>query len=257
MLVRHSFVHGIMPVINFFSRRGYVQYRPDRYEKRFREFKPLQKIWERGRRGNNRGDYARLYFLISNIEALEESGVPGAVAELGVFKGSSAKIIRQFAPNRELYLFDTFEGFPEEHAKRDPTGTGTGGYASGLDQVRDFVGDDPAIKYCKGMFPETASMVPESTKFALVHLDCDLYTPTKAAMEFFYPRLAPGGLLILHDYHSGCWPGVTQAADEYLADKPEGLIRVPDKSGTAALMKQRDITVSHVSPAAERAGEPA
>lgn len=80
-------------------------------------------------------------------------------------------------------------------------------------------------------------MIPEGTAFAMVHLDCDLYLPTKAALEFFYPKMVRGGLLILHDYDSGCWPGVTLAADEFFADKPEGLIRIPDKSGTAAMIK--------------------
>jgi O-methyltransferase len=180
-----------------------------------------------------------LYFLVASVEALEENGVPGAIAELGVYKGSSAKIIHHLAPDRDLYLFDTFDGFPESHARRDPGAIAAGGYAYGFDEVRRFIGDHPNIRYCKGTFPETATMAPADVKFAMVHLDCDLYVPTKAALEFFYPRLVPGGLLILHDYYSGCWPGVPRAVDEFLADKPEGLIRIPDKSGTAALTKLR------------------
>ena len=79
--------------------------------------------------------------------------------------------------------------------------------------------------------------LPEDARFALVHLDCDLYAPTRAAMEFFYPRLTRGGLLVVHDYASGHWPGVVRAVDEFLADKPEKPVLIPDKSGSAALVK--------------------
>lgn len=90
---RHVFVYAILRGINFAARRAYLQYRPDRYADRFGEIASLQKLWEYGRRGNNRGDYARLYFLIANIEALDKAEIAGAFAELGVFKGSSAKIM--------------------------------------------------------------------------------------------------------------------------------------------------------------------
>jgi len=238
-LMRHGLAHGLMPLVNYLSRRCYVQYRPDCYGERFREITELQRFWEHGRRGNNRGDYARLYFLISCMEAIEEDGIPGAIAELGVYKGGSAKVLHHLSQHRPLYLFDTFSGFPEEHASDEAEPTEAGHYACSLDQVRAFLGDHPSIHYCKGVFPTTTALVPTDTAYALVHLDCDLYLPTKAALEFFYPRLAPGGLLILHDYASGSWPGVTRAADEFLRDKPEGLIRIPDKSGTATLVRQR------------------
>jgi len=250
-LARHGLVYGLIPLINALSNRVYVQYRPDRYAGQDDNVRVLRKLWDAGGQHNNAGDYARLYFLMTSIEAIEEAGVPGAFAELGVYKGSSAKIMHHLAPGRDLYLFDTFNGFPEQHARADPGRIEVGGYASGLDEVRRFVGDDPRIRYCEGMFPETSHMVPDGVRFALVHLDCDLYVPTKAALEFFYPRLEPGGLLILHDYHSGCWLGVPQAVDEFLADKPEGLIRIPDKSGTAALVKQTGTPASRAGPGSQ------
>jgi len=237
-LMRHSLAHGLMPLVNYLSRRSYVQYRPERYGKRFREIAELQRFWEHGRRGNNRGDYARLYFLIACLEAIEEDGISGEMVELGVYKGNSAKIMHHLSPHRRLFLFDTFSGFPERHTRGHGEPTEAGHYACDVHPVREFLGDHPNLHYCPGIFPDTAAMVPEQSAFALVHLDCDLYLPTKAALEFFYPRLVPGGFLILHDYASGSWPGVTRAADEFLRDKPERLISIPDKSGTAALVRQ-------------------
>lgn len=236
-LLRHVVVYILMPAVNFISHRCYVQHRPDAFAARYEELLPLQRIWEKGRRGNNRGDYTRLYFLLSNIEALTRAGVPGAFAELGVYKGTTAKIMNHAAPERDLFLFDTFDGFPECHAAADPVDIAPGGYAGSLDEVRRTVGDADNVHYCAGIFPKTAALVPAGTSFALVHLDCDLYEPMKAALRFFYPRMNAGALLIVHDYHSGCWPGVTDAVDEFLADKPEQLVLIPDKSGTAALRR--------------------
>jgi hypothetical protein len=59
----------------------------------------------------------------------------------------------------------------------------------------------------------------------------------KAGLEFFYPRLAPGGLLLLHDYSSGCFPGAKQAVDEFAKTIPENIVLQPDKSGTAIIRK--------------------
>jgi len=73
--------------------------------------------------------------------------------------------------------------------------------------------------------------------FCLVHLDCDLYAPFQAALRYFYPRLVSGGFLILHDYANAHWKGAEKAVDEFFADKPEKVIPIPDKSGTAVLRK--------------------
>lgn len=234
--MRHVFVHIIMPVVNFLSCRGYVQYRPDGYYFGWKQRFDLQGEWEKGCHGNLRGDYVRLYFFMQNIETVERNGIEGAFAELGVYKGNTAKLMHKLAPERELYLFDTFSGFPDGHVTEETPGARQGHYAHSLARVSKYLGKSPKIHYCKGVFPETADMVPEDVRFAFVHLDSDLYTPTKAGLEFFYSRLAPGGVLVLHDYKTG-WKGVTRAVDEFFADKPERPVRVPDKSGTAALIK--------------------
>jgi O-methyltransferase len=61
--------------------------------------------------------------------------------------------------------------------------------------------------------------------------------PTADALAFFYPRMSPGGFIVLHDYGSGAWPGIAQAADAFFKDKPEGIVRIPDKSGTAVVRR--------------------
>lgn len=235
---RFLVVYFVMP---FFNRGGssfYLSHRPDfaRFLDK-KEMSQIARLWEHGQPGNNRGDWPRLYFFIANIRDLEKRGVPGAIAEVGVHKGTTAKLIGRLAPNREMYLFDTYEGFSSRDTQKDPSRAAPGAFSGPLQQVKDFVGEAPNIHYCKGVFPDTSSLVPEGECFALVHVDCDLYEPMKAACEYFYPRLSPGGILIVHDYHSGCWPGVPKAVDESLQGKPERLALIPDKSGTAMLIK--------------------
>jgi Macrocin-O-methyltransferase (TylF) len=70
-------------------------------------------------------------------------------------------------------------------------------------------------------------------RFALVHIDVDLYEPTRAALEFFHPRLSPGAVMICDDYGFASCPGARKAVDEYLADKADVAIELP--SGQALI----------------------
>ncbi len=224
------------------GRPFYVQYRPD-FETgsgRFTEAPALIKDWVHGMEENNWGDLARLYFLYENVQRLEREQIPGDFAELGVYKGCSAKVLHQLAPSRRFWLFDTFAGFADADAERESlrqVKRQDFGDTS-LPAVRAFLGDSALLNYAVGRFPETLAGVPVDTNYALVHLDCDLEEPMRAGLEYFYPRISAGGLLIVHDYGSGLWPGVTFAVDQFLRDKPERLVSILDKSGTAVIVKQ-------------------
>ena len=56
----------------------------------------------------------------------------------------------------------------------------------------------------------------ESKKFAFVHVDVDLYQPTLDSLKFFYPRLLPGGVIVVDDYGYSVFPGAKRAVDEFL-----------------------------------------
>jgi O-methyltransferase len=173
-----------------------------------------------------------MFFLALNLAALD---VPGAIAEVGVWRGNSAKVLHEVAPSRRLYLFDTFAGFDERDVS-DPRHLAHFRDTS-PEQVRALLGSSTLIRIIPGRFPETAELVPANERFAFVHLDCDLTGPTHAALEFFYPRLSPGGMVAIHDYNSGRWPGLREAVDAFLLDKPECLIRIPDRDGTVAFAR--------------------
>jgi tetratricopeptide (TPR) repeat protein len=222
----------------------FVQFRPDSdvVHKHLSLPAGLESFWLKGNEYNNGGDLARLYILYHNLKALDERQVPGAMAELGVYKGNSAKILHVLSPARKLYLFDTFEGFDMRDVNAETQMLPVNDQAfkdTSLEAVKTFVGTDPNIIYCAGWFPDTASMVAQCERFALVHIDCDLGKPLKAALEFFYPRVSPGGLLVVHDYSSGWGKDVKPAVDKFMADKPETPILLPDKSGSVMIARSR------------------
>jgi hypothetical protein len=189
----------------------------------------------------NTGDLARYYFLAMICDLVEKEALPGDVAELGVYKGNTAFLLADLARRvgRTAYLFDTFTSLPD----RDFIGIDSSYLDhkndfmdTSIEAVRSLVGS-PNVEFIAGYFPDSITNASAKTRYALVHLDCDLYAPTYAGLEFFYPKLVRGGFLIIHDYMSLYWDGVEKAIDDFFADKPERFIPIPDKSGTIAIRK--------------------
>jgi hypothetical protein len=149
--------------------------------------------------------------------------MPGAIAEVGVYKGASAKIISELKGDKPLHLFDTFEGLPEA-SEHDRGIHKVGQYTCSLESVQDYLKEYKNLYYYKGLFPDSAINVSDD-RFCLAHFDVDLYEGTKACLEYFYPRMIPGGIMITHDYD--ILAGVRKAFEEFLADKPESLIEMP------------------------------
>ena len=222
------------------NEKMYVAYRPDSdvLFNRHPELGLLSENWISRNLKNNAGDLPRLYSFILNIKQIIDENIPGDMAELGVFRGNSAASLAHYAraSHKNVFLFDTFEGFDT----RDLTGVdqakGVEFADTSLDEVRALVGDEN-VTYVKGRFPESIPPDLYSKQFCIAHIDCDLYEPGKAGLEFFYPRLAPGGLLIVHDYGNPFWDGMKRAVDEYCRTIPERPLVFGDKSGTAMIRK--------------------
>lgn len=235
--------HGLMRTIGSFlnarNSKIYLAFRPDSHFDfdSFPHFSELHRYFVHGSKGHNSGDLARLYLLLLNVARVLRDEVPGDFAEIGVYKGNTAAILAQAARSsgRRLVLFDTFSGFDD--ADRTNADRPSRAFTdTSLDEVKSFVGLD-AVEYVVGRFPDSLAKVKLAEHFAIVHLDCDLYQPTLAGIAHFYPRLSPGGLLIIHDYSSGRWSGCARAIDAFLKDKPERPVLMPDKSGTAIIVK--------------------
>ena len=178
------------------------------------------------------GDWVRYKTLEAISRAL--CAVPGAMAELGVFRGEFAAAMNTLQPDRTLYLFDTFEGFdPAEDA---PEGLAAAHETASADAVLRRLPSAERAVLRAGLFPETAAGL-EGETFALVSLDADLEESTLAGLRWFVPRMEQGGYLLLHDWNHPGLPGVREALARYEAETGQRLAGVPlcDITGTLVI----------------------
>jgi O-methyltransferase len=147
--------------------------------------------------------------------------VLGDLAEVGVFRGGSARLICEVKGGRTLHLFDTFEGLPK--AGEWDQKFQEGGFASSLTEVRAYLQGFPNVHFHAGLFPETARGL-ESLTFSFVHLDVDLYESTLSGLEWFYPRMSRGAILISHDYSTA--DGVRKAFEDFFSQRLECLLEL-------------------------------
>lgn len=150
-------------------------------------------------------------FMIYQYARYAARHLKGDVAQLGVYRGGSAKIIAECFKDTpsKVFLFDTFEGLPGD-------GEGEKGLFSDVvyDEVQKLLSPYPHVVFRKGFFPDTAQDLT-NRKFSFIYLDGDMYQSTKDGLNFFYPRLVPGGIIILDDYESPKWTGVKKAVQEF------------------------------------------
>ena len=211
----------------------------------------------------------RLSALRLHAREIEARKIPGDVAELGVYQGAFAAEINRLFPKRRLWLFDTFEGFHARDLAIEETRTGVKTQRRSfadttMELVRSRLSHPEMARFVQGYFPASLegldfevlsgsnvmqasenvtaaceSQCEESCEpcFALVSLDPDLYEPTLEGLRYFYPRLAPGGRILIHDYTSCQFEGVKMAVDEYCRAHALFVVPLMDLHGTAVLVK--------------------
>jgi hypothetical protein len=176
--------------------------------------------------------------LIRSVRHLVRSGIPGCFVECGVWRGGSIMaaaltLAQEGDTDRDLYLFDTFEGMSpptdadkmadgtlaRTHLQRQKKGTGTWAYA-GIDDVRaNMVSTNyppDRVHFVQGPVEQTIPVRSPPAPIALLRLDTDWYESTRHEMIHLFPLLREGGVLIVDDY--GHWRGARKAIDEYLAE---------------------------------------
>jgi len=205
----------------------------------------------------------RIFALCEAVRYVHRSDIPGAFVECGVWRGGSMMavaltLLRLGVRDRDLYLFDTFEGMtvPTERDVDlngnlaasyfgDDPAPGTSGGAqstllvpSSLDQVRTAVESTgypmDHVIFVEGRVEDTLpDTAPDAV--ALLRLDTDWYESTLHELQCLYPRITPGGVLLVDDY--GHWRGARDAVDEYVATtKARILLNRIDYSGRIAVV---------------------
>lgn len=195
----------------------------------------------------------RLYATLLACRHVLAQGIPGDFVECGVWRGGNAlvaaDVFARGGAHRNVHLFDTFAGMTRPTAADVKTRDGSGAmpvylaaqrgdhnewcYASLDDVQRNFSEAKllgPLVRFVQGDVVESLkdpANVPEA--ISVLRLDTDWYESTRAELEVLYPRLSPGGVLILDDY--GHWGGAKKAVDEYFRDRPRPLLQYTDYTG--------------------------
>ena len=188
--------------------------------------------------------YQRMVTLWQQVRYLDRAGIPGCLVECGTWKGGASAMMalahcRSGHPQRELHLFDSFQGLPEpDHANDgDLAVRYAGERASGkLRSIGKCAGSLEENKYLMseivkypcalthyhaGWFQETLRLAQKSIDaIALLRIDGDWYESTRVCLEILVPRVTSGGIVVIDDY--GKWPGCRKAVDEFLMkmDRP-------------------------------------
>ena len=177
--------------------------------------------------------------------------LPGDIVELGVYRGASFMAWANFLEVRnmgdrakQVIGFDNWKGFTKLHRKDgkedERVNKVVGGYDGGA--FREILKDAVSIFDRDRFIPykprtilvdgDIVKTVPRFIKdhpglrISLLHVDCDLYRPTKAALAALWPRVVRGGVVVFDDYGIRPWEGETTAADEFFADKKVVLRRL-------------------------------
>jgi hypothetical protein len=203
----------------------------------------------------------RVVALCNAIDYLTKNNIEGDIVECGIWKGGSTMaaidtLLRHNSTERDIYLYDTFEGMPapSKHDVKKGGHHGAGMSAeelyknsnpddiiwciSTLDEVKQNIGkfDYPPdkIHYVKGMVEDTIPQtIPQ--KIALLRLDTNFYESTQHELKYLYPLMVPGGVIIMNDY--GEWAGARKAIDEYIeANNIKILLNRIDKTGRVAVV---------------------
>ncbi len=180
-------------------------------------------------------DITRIGKILAHYELYKMVlGVPGAIVECGVFKGTSLIRFATFRDllgnsfSKKIIGFDTFGKFPESSFKDDKEMRQyhidtAGGESISKQQLMDVFKHksiDKHVELIEGDITKTLPIYIKSNpelKISLLNLDTDIYDPSRIILELLYPRIVKGGILLLDDY--GSFPGETKAVDEYFKNK--------------------------------------
>jgi hypothetical protein len=185
--------------------------------------------------------------------------IPGDIAEFGVFRGQGLMTWANFLEARcvgdrtkTVYGFDNWTGFneiaKEDGENYDQTQKEIGGFSPEkyFDELESaikvfdkdrFISWKPRVKLVVGNIETKVSEFLQEfpgIRFSLLHFDCDLYNPTKAALEAVWDRVSRGGILLFDEYGIRDWPGETQAVDEFIAERKDLKLKTLDWTNAPA-----------------------
>jgi O-methyltransferase len=211
------------------SRPLFRPYRTDEFKRLYAEIAPYTLV-----------SPDRCHILYSC--ARQATAIDGDFIECGVHQGGSAMLLQSALKSngrhvgKQLLLFDTFEGMPENAATGDSYRSGELADTSYEEVLERVSADGNAVVY-KGLIPATFAGLGDR-RFAFAHVDVDIHQSIKDCCEFIYPKLNAAGCIVFDDYGFPSCAGGKRAIDEFFADKAEVPIVLP--TGQALVIKVPD-----------------
>ena len=196
-------------------------------------------------------------------------GLPGAIVEVGVFKGASLIRLATFREvtespySRPIIGFDAFGSFPvlgdaadAAYIERFQAASGHGISQSELERALEVKGFRN-VELVAGDLTKTVGAYLEThpeLRIALLHIDVDVYEPTRSALEALWTRIVRGGIVMLDDY--GTVAGETRAVEEFFADQDVLIEKPPTSHVSAFIVKGERNGTSHPPLATSRERTP-
>jgi O-methyltransferase len=184
-------------------------------------------------------DIYRCYELWSLTREL--SHVPGAIIEIGVWRGGTGAILargaRRAGIEEPVYLCDTFQGVPKA-GPRDPIYRG-GEHADTSRAIVEKLLSELSLeaRIVPGIFPDESAAAVKAERFRLAHVDVDVYESAKDCVSYLWPRMSVGGVVVFDDYGFDGLRGIREYADE-LRGAPDRLF-FHNLNGHGLLIKLR------------------
>lgn len=174
--------------------------------------------------------------------------VQGCMVECGVWRGGMSAGMAMLLPDREYFLFDSFEGLPEakpidgERAIAWQRNSAAPGYYDNCKAEIDFAAKAMALTgtahhIVKGWFNETLPDASIEKEIAILRLDADWYESTMDCLTHLFPKVAHGGIVIFDDYYT--WDGCSRAVHDYLG-KTSSMSRIHKTALGVAYIIKRD-----------------
>lgn len=164
---------------------------------------------------------------------------PGWLVECGIYRGFSFFALGKFLEifcmgdkTRKVLGFDNFKGFeglspqdgpPDPHVTRVQGGANPSAFRDDFFKLLELCNEDAFAPWSKRFevvegdvtrtIPEYCELNP-GLRISLLHLDIDVYRPVYVALEHLYPKVVPGGVVVLDEYAHHDWPGESQAIQD-------------------------------------------
>ena len=210
-------------------------WKPFRVDDEWRTLYRQTQSLTRGDATDNIYRQCRFYSTFQMASYAARLAVEGDVVECGCWHGHSttaiSRLLKANGFRGRFHVFDSFEGGLSDFTEKDESSFKLSAsektamietFKSDYDFVKSVTAEFGFVDLHRGWIPDVFQTF-ERRPIKFLHVDVDMYLPTKAALEFFWDSLVPGGCIVVDDYNHGVFEGATRAVDEFMADKRPAL----------------------------------